>query len=74
MQSSNAIVGTALTASQNALNHISSDAQTFMNTLITAQNTGDVSTLATQAQSFLDSFTSYVNTASARRIRFWRNE
>ena len=56
---------TALTVSQNVLTTISSDAQTFMNSLISAQNTGDVSTLATQAQSLLDSFTGDSNTASA---------
>ena len=65
MQSSNAIADTTLTVSQNVLSSVSSDAQTFLNSLISAQNTGDVSTLATQAQSLLDSFTSDMNTASA---------
>ena len=65
LQSTNSILGTALTTSQNALTNISSDAQTFMNTLITAQSTGDVSALAIQAQSFLDAFTSYSNQTSA---------
>ena len=65
MQSSNAIADTTLTVSQNVLSSVSSDAQTFMNSLISAQNTGDVSTLATQAQSLLNSFTSDLNTASA---------
>jgi flagellar hook-associated protein 3 FlgL len=65
MQSSNAMAGTTLTVSQNVLSSVSSDAQTFLNSLISAQNTGDVSTLATQAKSLLDSFTSDMNTASA---------
>ena len=65
LQSTNSVVGTALTTSQNALTNISSDAQSFMNTLITAQSTGDVSTLASQARSLLDSFTSYTNQTSA---------
>ncbi len=64
-QSTNAVVGTALTVSQDALTSISSDAQTFTNALISAQTSGDVGTLATQAQSLLDSFTGYANTESA---------
>jgi flagellar hook-associated protein 3 FlgL len=70
MQSSNAVVSTALTASQNALTSISSDAQTFIKTLITAQSTGNVSALATEARSFLDGFTSYANTASGGAFLF----
>ena len=64
-QSTNAIVGSALTQSQNALTNISSDAQTFMNALITAQSSGDVSALAIQAKSLLDGLTGYANSASA---------
>ena len=64
-QSANGIVQTSLSISQNALSAISSDAQSFVNSLVTAQSSGDVSTLQTQAQSFLSSFTSDLNTASA---------
>ncbi len=64
LQSTNAVVSTGLTASQNALTKMSSDAQSFMSTLITAQSTGDVSALASQARSFLDAFTTYANTMS----------
>jgi flagellar hook-associated protein 3 FlgL len=63
-KSTNAVISTSLTASQNALTKISSDAQSFMNTLITAKSTGDVSTLASQAKFFLDAFTTYANSTS----------
>ncbi len=62
LQSSNGIVQTALTASQNVLTSVSSDAQTFTSALITAQSSGDVSSLQTQAQAFLSSLTSQLNT------------
>ncbi len=65
IQSSNSIVQTGLSVSQNALTSISSDAQTFVNALISAESSGDVSTLQTQAQSLLSSFTSDLNTTSA---------
>ncbi len=65
LQSTNSVLGTALTTSQNALTKMSSDAQTFMNTLVTAQSTGNVSSLAIQARAFLNSFTSDANTTSA---------
>lgn len=65
IQGSNAITSTALSASQNALSSVSSDAQTFVNALITAQSSGDVSTLPSQAQSLLSSFASDLNTTSA---------
>lgn len=74
MQSANNIADTTLTVSQNVLSQVSSDAQTFLNSIVSAQNSGDVSTLATQAQSLLDLFTSDMNTSSAWRLRFWRNE
>ncbi len=64
LQSTNAVIGTALTASQNALTKISSDAQSFMNTLITAKSSGNVSSLAEEARSFLDTFTASANTMS----------
>jgi flagellar hook-associated protein 3 FlgL len=64
LQSTNAVVSAGLTASQNALTKMSADAQSFMNTLLTAQSTGDVSTLATQARSFLEAFTTYSNSTS----------
>lgn len=65
LQSTNSILDTALTTSQDALTEMASDAQTFMNTLITAQSTGNVSSLAIHARAFLDSFTSDANTTSA---------
>ncbi len=64
-QTSNSVAQTALTVSQNTLSSISSDAQTFVNALLTAQSSGDVSTLQTEAQSLLSSFTSDLNTTSA---------
>lgn len=63
-QNTNAIAQTNINVATNALSSISSDAQSFVNALISAQSSGDVSTLATQAQSFLSSFTSYMNTTS----------
>jgi len=70
MQSANNIVDTTLTVSQNALSSISSDAQTFLNSIVSAQNTGDVGTLQIQARSLLDSFTSTLNTVSAGAYLF----
>ncbi|MGO9474217.1 MAG: flagellar hook-associated family protein [Rhodomicrobium sp.] len=64
-QSANTIAQTTLSVSQNALSAISSDAQNFVNQLITAQGSGDVSTLQTQAQALLGSLTSDLNTTSA---------
>ncbi len=65
LQSANAIVQTGLGVSQNALSALSSDAQSFVNALVSSQSTGDVSTLQTQAQSFLSSFAADLNTTSA---------
>ncbi len=65
LQSTNSVLSTALTTSQNALTNISSDAQSFVNALVTARSTGDVSALAIQARSFLDAFTSNANMTSA---------
>jgi len=64
IQSSNAIVQSSLSASQEALTQIASDAQTFENAIVTAQSSGDVSTLPAQAQSLLSSLTSSLNTTS----------
>jgi flagellar hook-associated protein 3 FlgL len=64
LQSTNSIVSTQLTASQDALTNLNTDAQTFMKTLITAQSTGSVNALASQALSFLNAFTNYANTTS----------
>lgn len=61
-QSANNIASSNLTATQNALSSIYTDAQTFLKALISAQSTGTVTTLATQAQSLLSSFTSTLNT------------
>jgi flagellar hook-associated protein 3 FlgL len=64
IQSSNAIVLNKMTAAQNALTSIQSDAQSFLKTLVGAQNTGDVVTLQQQAMSFLNSFTNTLNTTT----------
>ena len=64
IQSSNTIVQSTLSASQNALTQIASDAQTFVNAIMTAQSSGDVSTLQAQAQSLLASFTSMLNSTA----------
>ena len=62
-QSNNTIAQSSLTATQNALTSITSDAQSFVSALITAQSTGDVATLQTQAQQFLASLASQLNTS-----------
>ena len=62
-QSNNTIAQSSLTATQNALTSITSDAQSFVGALITAQSTGDVATLQTQAQQFLASLASQLNTS-----------
>lgn len=64
IQSSNAVVLNNITAAQNALTSIQSDAQSFSNTLLAAEGTGNVSTLVTQAQAFLSSLTNSLNTTS----------
>jgi flagellar hook-associated protein 3 FlgL len=64
IQASNAVVLNNLTATQTALKSIDSDAQSFLKSLITAQNTGDVTTLQKQAMAFLGSFTNTLNTTS----------
>ena len=61
LQSSNTIAQSTLSASQNALTQIASDAQSFVSAIMTAQSSGDVSTLPAQAQSLLASFTSLLN-------------
>lgn len=62
-QSTNSIASANLTSTQNTLSSIYSDAQTFLNALITAQSTGTVSTLQAQAQSSLTALTSALNTS-----------
>ena len=74
LQSTNSILGTALTTSQNALTKMSSDAQTFMNTLVTAQSTGNVSSLAIQARAFLELVYVRREHDVGRCLRFWWNE
>ena len=64
LQNANSVVNTGMTASQDALKNITADAQTFLKTLVTAQGTGNVNTLATAASSFLDAFKNYANTTS----------
>jgi flagellar hook-associated protein 3 FlgL len=61
-QTTNSIAQSTLTTAQNALTSISSDAQNFVNALLTAQSSGDIGTLQTQAQSYLTSLTSLLNT------------
>ncbi len=64
IQSSNTVVQSRLSASQNALTQIGKDAQTFVNAIMTAQSSGSVGTLPAQAQSLLASLTSMLNTSS----------
>jgi len=64
IQSSNSIIQSRLSTSQNALTQIASDAQTFVNAVLTAQSSGDVSTLPAQAQSLLASLTSLLNSTA----------
>lgn len=61
-QTNNTIAQSTLTAAQNALTSMSSDAQNFVNSLLTSQSTGILSTLQTQARSYLASLTSLLNT------------
>ena len=70
MQSSNVVVQSSLSASQNALTQIALDAQTFVNAIMTAQSSGSVSTLPAQAQSLLASFTSFLNSTSGNAYVF----
>ena len=69
-QSANTIVQSQLTASQNVLSSISSDAQNFQNDLLGAVGSGDVSTLQTEAQSFLSSLVSDLNTTAGGSYLF----
>ena len=66
-QSTNSIAQSTLTASQNALTSIYSDAQGFANALLAAQNptqsAGGLSTLQTQAQSYVAALASQLNTS-----------
>ncbi len=70
IQSSNTIVSSTMTASQDALTQISSDAQTFLNDLLTAQSSGDVATLQTEAQSLFSSFMSQMNSTQGGAYLF----
>jgi flagellar hook-associated protein 3 FlgL len=70
IQSSNAIIQSTLSASQNALTQIASDAKTFVSALITAQSSGDVTTLQAQAQALMASFTSTMNSTSGEAYIF----
>ena len=64
IQSANTIVQSTLSASQQALTQIATDAQTFVNSIMTAQSSGSVSTLPAEAQSLLASLTSTLNTSA----------
>jgi flagellar hook-associated protein 3 FlgL len=64
LKSSNTIAQSTLSASQNALTQMASDAQSFVSAIMTAQSSGDVSTLPAQAQSLLASFTSLLNSTA----------
>ncbi len=64
IQTSNSVLQSTLSASQNALTQLSKDAQTFVSAVITAQSSGDVSSLPAQAQALLASFTSTLNSTA----------
>ncbi|MFZ1110679.1 MAG: flagellar hook-associated family protein [Rhodomicrobium sp.] len=64
IETTNTIAQSNMTAAENALTSITSDAQNFINTLITAQSTGSVATLQSQAQTLLGSLTNTLNTTS----------
>lgn len=70
IQSSNTIIQSTLSASQNALTQIALNAQTFVKALITAQSTSDVNSLQAQAQALLASFTSTLNSAAGGAFIF----
>jgi flagellar hook-associated protein 3 FlgL len=65
LQSTNTIAQVKLTASQNALSSITADAQNFVDALVSAKSSGNVSSLQQQAQGFLSSLASSLNTTSA---------
>ena len=70
IQSTNAITSSTLTASQNALKQIASDTQSFLSDILTAQSSGDVSTLQTSAQALFSSFTSLLNSTGGGAYLF----
>jgi flagellar hook-associated protein 3 FlgL len=61
-QTANAIVQSKLSATQDTLTSLNKDAQTFVNALIVARNTGDIGSLKTQAQSSLTDLIAKLNT------------
>jgi flagellar hook-associated protein 3 FlgL len=63
-QSSNSLVQSTITASQNALTSIAADANAFTQNLITARSTGDVTSIKILAKSYLESLTSALNTGA----------
>jgi flagellar hook-associated protein 3 FlgL len=70
IQSSNTVIQSTLSASQQALTQLAVDAQTFVKAVITAQSSGDVTSLPAQAQSLLASFTSLLNSSSGSTYVF----
>ncbi len=70
IQTTNTIALSTLSASQNALTQIAKDAQTFVNAVITAQNSGDVTTLPAQAKALLSSLTSFLNSSAGDAYLF----
>ncbi len=60
----NSIVQTTLTAAQNAIGSMTSDAQSFVSSLVAATNSNQIGTLVTQAQSYLNSFINTANTSA----------
>lgn len=70
MQGSNGIILSNMSVANDALTSMSTDAQNFINTLITAESTGDVSTLQSQAQTLLTSLTTQLNATSGGEYVF----
>jgi flagellar hook-associated protein 3 FlgL len=61
-QAANSIVQSSLSATQDTLTSLSSDAQNFVKALLFAKNTGDLGGLKNQAQSYLTDLIAKLNT------------
>jgi flagellar hook-associated protein 3 FlgL len=64
IQTTNSIAQFNMTAAQSQLTSINSEAQGFINALVTARSTGNLATLQSQAKSVLDSLTFHLNTTA----------
>jgi flagellar hook-associated protein 3 FlgL len=64
IQTANSIAQFNMTAAQSALDSINTDAQKFVKELVTAQNSGTLTTLVSDTQSLLDDLTTSLNTAA----------